>query len=84
MRIDDDSHVQVDHLESFLNKLDPKRPLFIGAPGWVLPTVKYEGHRLKWNPSRIRKARRGFHRIRICILYGWSWCYFLKRSFKTT
>ena len=35
MRIDDDSHVQVDHLESFLSRLDPERPLFIGAPGLV-------------------------------------------------
>ena len=40
MRIDDDSHVQIDHLESFLNKLDPKRPLFIGAPGWGSATLK--------------------------------------------
>ena len=39
MRIDDDSHVQVDHLESFLNQLDPNRPLFIGAPGWVSAQV---------------------------------------------
>ena len=33
MRIDDDSHVQVDHLKLFLNRLDPSRPLFIGGPG---------------------------------------------------
>ena len=37
MRSDDDVYVRVERLQSFLSRLDPTEPLYIGSPGFGKP-----------------------------------------------
>ena len=34
LRLDDDAYVHIEHLESFLRRIDSSQPLYIGSPGF--------------------------------------------------